>query len=441
MRQTLAIFLDAYRELNSKKLFWIVMSISLAIVIALALPSNNDRGVSFFGMTLELPFLSTRAVSPKGFYVQLFSSVGVGLWLTWGAAILALISTAGVIPDFISGGVVDLQLAKPIGRLRLFLTRYLSALLFVGLQATVFVAGMFLVIGLRGGAWRPGVLLAIPIVLVFFSYLFCICVLIGMVTRSTLMALLGTALIWLFIWAIGTTEQVFLDQTVASQRQVQSMRGQVSSLENSIVAVETQIRALRAARREQPTPDESESGPAQSPGPSGADPAQPPPTKDPAPPAAPPRSNRPGAEARKIRNLISAGQALMSGVGRVNDIEALERGRNDMDRQKESLETELVAVQASLDSTRKWHRWIYLAKAALPKTTETTALFDRYVIDPADREGMFAIIEQSRMTDGHEKDTDEALRGRSLWWVLGTSLGFEAVVLGIAAGVFCRRDF
>jgi hypothetical protein len=33
------------------------------------------------------------------------------------------------------------------------------------------------------------------------------------------------------------------------------------------------------------------------------------------------------------------------------------------------------------------------------------------------------------------------LRKRSLWWVLGTSLAFEGLVLGIAGVIFVRRDF
>jgi hypothetical protein len=32
------------------------------------------------------------------------------------------------------------------------------------------------------------------------------------------------------------------------------------------------------------------------------------------------------------------------------------------------------------------------------------------------------------------------LRGRPVLWVVGTSLGFEAVVLALGAWVFCRRD-
>jgi hypothetical protein len=38
-------------------------------------------------------------------------------------------------------------------------------------------------------------------------------------------------------------------------------------------------------------------------------------------------------------------------------------------------------------------------------------------------------------------EVQEQIKDRPVWWVVGTSLAFEAVVLGIACWVFCRRDF
>ena len=150
------------------------MGLSVAVVTSFALLGNNERGMTVVGYTLEIPFFSTKAVSHAGFYKFVFSNVGVNLWLTWGAAILALISTAGMIPEFVSSGSIDMTLCKPIGRLRLFLTKYATGLLFVALQVIVFSVGAFLVIGLRGKSWEPSVFLAVPLVVVFYSYLYCV---------------------------------------------------------------------------------------------------------------------------------------------------------------------------------------------------------------------------------------------------------------------------
>ena len=103
----------------------------------------------------------------------------MGVYLTWVAAVLALISTSSMFPDFLTGGSIDLYLSKPIGRVRLFFTKYVSGLMFVALQVSVFAVGSFLVLGWRGHSWEPSLFLAIPIVVIFFSYLYGICVLLG----------------------------------------------------------------------------------------------------------------------------------------------------------------------------------------------------------------------------------------------------------------------
>ena len=36
---------------------------------------------------------------------------------------------------------------------------------------------------------------------------------------------------------------------------------------------------------------------------------------------------------------------------------------------------------------------------------------------------------------------DEDFAGRSTLWIIGSSLLFEAAVLGVAAWIFCRRDY
>ena len=83
-------------------------------------------------------------------------------------------------------------------------------MLFAALQVTIFTAACFLVIGLRGGVWEPGLFLAVPIVVCFFSYLFSVCVFLGVATRSTIAALLLTLLFWFGIWAVGTAERTLL---------------------------------------------------------------------------------------------------------------------------------------------------------------------------------------------------------------------------------------
>ncbi len=95
------------------------------------------------------------------------------------------------------------------------------------------------------------------------------------------------------------------------------------------------------------------------------------------------------------------------------------------------------------------HKIFYEVMTVLPKTTETVDLLQRVLIGKA---GLRRISEQNQ--DDSENSNVElnnnpvpvakvqaALRSRSIRWVVGTSVGFEAVVLGLAAWIFCRRDY
>jgi type IV secretory pathway VirB3-like protein len=202
--QTWALLVDAYRELNSKKLFWITMFLSISVILVLALFGVNDEGLTFLKFHWNTGFLD-----PHLFYRAIFLSlIVIGIWLSWGAVILALISTAGTFPDLIAGGEIDLYLSKPISRLRLFLTKYFTSLLFVTLQLTLFSLGCYLVVGWRTHEWRPSLFLAIPLIVLLFSYIYVFCVLIGIWTRSTIAALLLAILLWLFFSGVQRTENI-----------------------------------------------------------------------------------------------------------------------------------------------------------------------------------------------------------------------------------------
>jgi hypothetical protein len=420
MRQTLAIFVDAYRELNSRKLFWVVLGLSLAVVAALAVPGNNERGVTAFGMTMDVPFLSTKAVSPGGFYKFLFSWFGINLWLAWGATILALISTAGMIPELVSNGAVELVLSKPLGRMRLFLTKYAAGLMFVALQAAVFSIGAVLVIGLRGGVWDVKPLMTVPLMVLFYSYLFSVCALVGMLTRSTLLALLATVLVWLASWLAATVEQVMLDQRLRQEQQVARMEGQITTFKGTLEAIDTQLREMGV----DPASEEAKAAATT--------------TSDAGDAEGPERSRR--QTRRNARNLLEAGRALLEQASSSNTPEGLVKNRAQVQRQVERMESEVGPLRETSNTTTKWHKRVYAVNALLPKTGETKRLFQRYVIDQSDMDGFLRLLmEETRDEDAGT--VEKALDDRSLTWVIGTSLAFELIVLGVATVIFVRRDF
>lgn len=434
MRQTFAILLDAYRELNSKKLFWISLSISLAIVIALALPVQTQKGISVFGAKLEsgpLMLLGAQAISNAAFYKFIFSWIGINLWLGWGATILALISTASMIPDLVSSGSIELTLAKPIGRIRLFLTKFCAGLVFVGLQAGIFSLGTIVVIGLRAGQWDARPLLVVPIMVAFFSFLHCISILVGLITRSTLMALIVVLLMMLFFSVLGTVENVFFQQRIQAEQSITRFQEQSKALSSAVAVVDAQLErlskpdAVSPAETPEPSPTPSTS-PKQD-----ADAGQ---TADPAAPSPPARGPR-----RNANRILAAGQRMLD-AATDNNIESLRARREQMNSQISGLKVQLDESNDSLSTIRTWHRWLYGTFTFFPKTGETKELFQRWVIDKSDWAGFLKMLDQISGGDGGASAQD-ASNKRPLWWILGTSFGFEFVVLGIATWIFARRDF
>ena len=91
MNQTLALLLDAYRELNAKRMFWIVLVISGLVVLAFCMigvtndPNAYSQHITLMGVRTPLPALLSRAAMFK----LAFTSLGIKLWLTWVAMILA----------------------------------------------------------------------------------------------------------------------------------------------------------------------------------------------------------------------------------------------------------------------------------------------------------------------------------------------------------------
>ena len=107
--QTRALFIDAYRELSSKKLFWLALAISLLVVGVLASFGVSPKGVTLLWWEFENSIFNSKLISPGQYYKFVFSEFGVPYWLGWGATILALVSTGGLFPDFIASGSIELM--------------------------------------------------------------------------------------------------------------------------------------------------------------------------------------------------------------------------------------------------------------------------------------------------------------------------------------------
>lgn len=387
VRQTGAMMVDAYRELAAGRLFWITLGLSALVVGIFACLGIDEEGIKFLWFHLKFIPLTSDEFPPDLLYKQMFLSFGVPLWLGWVATILALVSTAGIIPNFIAGGSIDLSLAKPIGRVRLFLTRYLSGLVFVALQVGAFSVACFVLIGIRGGDWQPRVLLAIPVVLLFFSYLFCVCALLGLVTRSAIASLLLTALFWIVIIILNRGDETLgalkvQSELVSEQRQLR--------VENAELMAQNRLNSME--QNGDSLPPREEWGPG-------------------------------------IETELDAANPILP---------SLRQQRDSGQKSRRSLEAWHRGVQLVKWPLPKTIETLQLLDRMLLSKDD----YEKLMSTGEDNEIDTPFGEDEKIDQGeYQRRVTEIQHKRPIATILGTSIGFEVAVLGICCLIFARRDF
>lgn len=379
-RQTWVMLCDAYRELSARKLLWLSLLISLIVVVFFAMFDINERGLLILGYQTPLEFFNTGFISRPAFFKLLFFTFGFGVWLSWASMGLALISTAHIFPDFVSSGSIEMSLSKPIGRLRLFLTKYVLSLLFVAVQVALFTVAAFIVVGVKSGEWDWRFFWGVPLIVLVFSYLFGVCVLVGTLTRSSMTALLITGAVWLIAFIAHAVE------TDALLRNKILYQTAAASMAEGVTARRAEVDSAQRALDDSPAPTAEQHA------------------------------------------------ALKSAQDKLTDWTEAQ-----------------TEVQSNLDSLRTAHAIGFGVKMFLPKTNETLDML-RYallseddlgrLIDRAPRSRTVHAIGKVRVpASAVEKERLRVLASRDAWWIIGTSMAFQVIVVGLAAWRFCRRDF
>lgn len=208
MRETLTILWDSTKLLRARKLFWIVVGISLFVGLIYASIGFNDEGVSFgFGLKkFENPLIAKGSGGAQMFYLLLFTNFIVPHWLGFIAVLLALVTSCSVFPELMKEGSIETVVSKPVSRWKIFYVKYLGMLGFMALPLAMFCTIVFVAMGLRVGVWKPEIFWAVPLLTFVFSILYSFAVLIGVWTKSTLFALLSTMLLWGLCFLIHSGE-------------------------------------------------------------------------------------------------------------------------------------------------------------------------------------------------------------------------------------------
>lgn len=212
------IIANTFRQAMASTVFWLLLGVSaLAIVFCLGLsieggddlrPEDDflyhpKTGELLNGPTSDLGSMSLffgafRVSLPRDREsgVHLIQVV-LGSWLAGGVGLLVmLVWTAGFIPEALQPENSAVQFAKPVPRWLFVIGAYIGVLSFVAFHAVVFFLGTWLAMGGRTGVWLPNYLLGLPLLLIHFAAIYSVSVLLGVWTRSTVAAALGSVLFW-----------------------------------------------------------------------------------------------------------------------------------------------------------------------------------------------------------------------------------------------------
>jgi ABC-type transport system involved in multi-copper enzyme maturation permease subunit len=193
MSKLLAVVDGTIRESMAKYTFLAFMLMSTLMLMLLTFAVNLDvvDGVlataRLFGQDIHL---GGQSVSIDQL-VTGFQTTVAGLLFVVGL-FLSIFATANLVPVMLEKGYVDLLLSKPLSRPALFLGRYLGALSVVGINLFYLVVGVWSVVGIKTGVWRPGVLKAGLIILLTYGVILGFMMMIGVITRSSSITIMLT---------------------------------------------------------------------------------------------------------------------------------------------------------------------------------------------------------------------------------------------------------
>lgn len=216
---------DTFRQALASRIFWIMLAVSvLATIFCLGVGIEGggdirpDKDYLYAPGTAKPldrpgPELGRLSLLYGAFRVQLFRDaraaiellyVILGTWVAGAAGLLlALVFTAGFLPEALQPNSAAVLFAKPAPRWLYVVGKYLGVVVFVAVQAALFFVATWLALGFRTGIWQVGYLAGVPILTLHFAAIYAFSVLLAVCTRNTVACVLGSVLFWIVCMAMN----------------------------------------------------------------------------------------------------------------------------------------------------------------------------------------------------------------------------------------------
>jgi ABC-type transport system involved in multi-copper enzyme maturation permease subunit len=187
----LVLIAGTIRELRSKATLYVLAGISTLVLLGVLVSvssntSSAGTALTLFGNEVSPPVPEDAFSSTV---MQIESSLAAGLF--FGVVLFGLFATAGVVPDALEKGTVDLFLSKPIARWEFLLGKYLGSVGGILLNVLYFVGALCVILGLRAGVWNVNLITAAFLMTFAFAALYTIVVFFGVLSRNMAIAIIA----------------------------------------------------------------------------------------------------------------------------------------------------------------------------------------------------------------------------------------------------------
>ncbi len=193
MRALAASIEDVFREAAARWTLVAYFALSSLFILIFAFAVNLDivngalAGARIFGRSVR--------IGPADVDLDrlvLGFEAGFSGFLYVVGTFLAIFATAHLVPRLQEKGTIDLYLSRPVGRIPLFLSRYVAGLLLAAVNVVYLIGSVWLIVVVKTRIVHPRFLLAGAIVLFGIAALLAFAFLVGVVTSSTGVSIMAT---------------------------------------------------------------------------------------------------------------------------------------------------------------------------------------------------------------------------------------------------------
>jgi ABC-2 type transport system permease protein len=172
--------LIAYFFLSSIFILIFASAINLDIV------DGALAGAKLFGKEVEM----NDAISIEKLVLGFESGFSAILYFL--CTFLAIFATAHLVPRMQEKGTIDLYLSRPVGRVKLIMSRYVAGLLLAGSNVLYLIGTIWLIVMWKTGVVHPRFLLGGAVIMFIIATLMAFAFLIGVITSSTAVSIMTT---------------------------------------------------------------------------------------------------------------------------------------------------------------------------------------------------------------------------------------------------------